>query len=170
MIFKVKPVVAALIVALMTSACTAQTGGAASKITDAQCVAGKELGLSDAGLKQVQLCIQSGTKMHSYTTEVANTSQEQAQGLMFRKSLADNAGMVFPFPEPKPASFWMKNTVIPLDIIFIRADGSIESIAAGTTPYSETPVASGEPVKAVLELRGGLTKELGIKADDKVRW
>jgi uncharacterized protein len=170
MIIKMKPIAAASLLALITAACTAQTGGATSKVADARCVAGKELGPSDAGLKQVQLCLQSGNKTRSYKVEVARTSQEQAQGLMFRKSLDDNAGMIFPFPEPKPASFWMKNTVIPLDIIFIRADGSIESIAANTTPYSETPVASGEPVKAVLELRGGLTKELGIKSGDKVRW
>jgi uncharacterized membrane protein (UPF0127 family) len=89
---------------------------------------------------------------------------------MFRTELADNAGMVFPFPEPRVASFWMKNTVIPLDIIFVRADGTIESIAANTVPYSTTPVVAGEPVIAVLELRGGLAAELGIVAGDKVQW
>jgi uncharacterized membrane protein (UPF0127 family) len=80
---------------------------------------------------------------------------EQARGMMFRTALADNAGMVFPFPEPRMASFWMKNTVIPLDIIFVRTDGTIES---------------GEPVGAVLELRGGLSAELGISAGDTVKW
>ena len=95
---------------------------------------------------------------------------EQAKGLMFRTELADNAGMIFPFPEPKVASFWMKNTVIPLDIIFIRANGTIESIAENTIPYSTTPVEAGEPVVSVLELRGGLTSELGISAGDKVVW
>ena len=101
---------------------------------------------------------------------MAASSLEQARGLMFRKELADNAGMIFPFPEPRMASFWMKNTVIPLDIIFVRADGTIESIAANTEPYSTTPVASGEPVTAVLELRGGLSAQLGIVAGDKVEW
>jgi uncharacterized membrane protein (UPF0127 family) len=95
---------------------------------------------------------------------------EQAKGLMFRTALADNAGMVFPFPEPRMASFWMKNTVIPLDIIFVRTNGTIESIAENTIPYSTIPVASGEPVGAVLELRGGLSAELGISAGDKVKW
>jgi uncharacterized protein len=95
---------------------------------------------------------------------------EQAKGLMFRTELADNAGMIFPFPQPKPASFWMKNTVIPLDIIFVRPNGTIESIAENTVPYSTIPVESGEPVGAVLELRGGLTAELGIAAGDKVLW
>ena len=89
---------------------------------------------------------------------------------MFRTELADNAGMIFPFPEPRIASFWMKNTVIPLDIIFIRANGTIESIADNTTPYSTIPVEAGEPVVAVLELRGGLAAELGIAAGDTVKW
>jgi uncharacterized protein len=170
MILNLKSTAAASVLALVTTACTAQTGGATSKMAATQCTAGKELGPSNAGLKQVQLCIQSGKITRSYTVEVAITSREQAQGLMFRKSLADDAGMIFPFPEPKPASFWMKNTVIPLDIIFIRADGTIESIAENTTPYSETPVSSGEPVKAVLELRGGLTTVIGVKPGDKVSW
>jgi uncharacterized membrane protein (UPF0127 family) len=78
--------------------------------------------------------------------------------------------MIFPFPQPRPASFWMKNTVISLDIIFVRSNGTIESIAENTVPYSTDPVVSGEPVAAVLELRGGLTAELGIAAGDKVAW
>jgi uncharacterized protein len=158
------------LIIIAISGCNAQIGDAKSKNPKAACTAGKAYPDSDAGLKQVQLCIQSGKKLRAYTVEVASNSKEQAQGLMFRKSLADNAGMIFPFPEPKMASFWMKNTVIPLDIIFIRADGSIESIAANTTPYSLNSVGSGEEVKAVLELRGGLTQELGIKPGDKVRW
>ncbi len=153
-----------------TAACTAQSSEAASRSSKMACTAGKKMNPSDAGLNQVQLCIQSGKKIRSYIVEVASNSREQAQGLMFRKSLADNAGMIFPFSEAKPASFWMKNTVISLDIIFIRADGTIESIAANTTPYSEVPVSSGEPVIAVLELRGGLTKELGIKPGDMAKW
>jgi uncharacterized protein len=162
--------VTAALLTLLTCACTAQTSGAASKVAGNTCVAGKALPASDAGLQQVQLCVKSGKKIHIFTAEVASTAAQQAQGLMFRKSLKDTAAMVFPFPEPKPASFWMKNTVIPLDIIFIRADGTIESIAANTTPYSLTPVSSGEPVQAVLELRGGLAKQSGIKSGDTVRW
>ncbi len=165
-----KPILIAFTAASLTAACAPQKGSTANKVADKACSAGEALAQSDAGLKQVRLCIKSGSKTHSYSAELAVTSQEQAQGLMFRKSLADNTGMIFPFPDPKPASFWMKNTVIPLDIIFIRADGSIESVAENTTPYSEAPVTSGEPVKAVLELRGGLTKELGIKPGDKVSW
>jgi uncharacterized membrane protein (UPF0127 family) len=92
------------------------------------------------------------------------------QGLMFRTELADNRGMLFPFDDVRPASFWMKNTVIPLDIIFVREDGTIANIAVNTVPYSMDPVTSDGPVAAVLELRGGLTRELGINAGDRVRW
>jgi uncharacterized membrane protein (UPF0127 family) len=116
------------------------------------------------------LCVTSGKKTRAFTVELAQTSMQQAKGLMFRTELADNAGMIFPFPEPRMASFWMKNTVIPLDIIFVRTNGTIESIAENTIPYSTTQVASGEPVGAVLELRGGLSAELGISAGDTVKW
>lgn len=126
--------------------------------------------LSPAGLALVPLTIDSKGKTHRFTVEVAGTSQEQAQGLMFRTELAPDAGMIFPFPSLKPASFWMKNTVIPLDIIFVRADGSIESIAANTVPYSLDAVSSNEPVAAVLELAGGRAAQLGITAGDIVKW
>ncbi|MBJ7526841.1 MAG: DUF192 domain-containing protein [Sphingomonadaceae bacterium] len=134
------------------------------------CTPGAAAGQSAAGLEQVTLCVTNATKTHSFTVEAARTRAEQAKGLMFRTELPDNAGMIFPFPEPRVASFWMKNTVIPLDIIFVRADGTIESIADNRIPYSTTPVVSGEPVAAVLELRGGLAAELGIVAGDKVQW
>jgi uncharacterized membrane protein (UPF0127 family) len=136
----------------------------------ADCTPGAMAGQSAAGLQQVTLCVTSAAKTHSFTVEAARTSAEQARGLMFRTELADNMGMIFPFPQPRVASFWMKNTVIPLDIIFVRADGTIESIADNTVPYSTTPVVSGEPVSAVLELRGGLAAELGIVSGDKVQW
>lgn len=126
--------------------------------------------LSPAGLQLVPLTIDSAGKRHDFTVEVARSSQEQAQGLMFRTELAPDAGMIFPFGGTKPASFWMKNTVISLDIIFVRADGSIESIAANTVPYSLDPVSSNEPVAAVLELAAGRAAELGIKPGDIVKW
>ena len=154
-------------VALSLSACTIPANGG-SQVTG--CAAGTAAGQSTAGLEQVTLCVTSAAKTHSFTVEVARTTTEQAKGLMFRTELADTAGMIFPFAEPRVASFWMKNTVIPLDIIFIRSNGTIESIAENTIPYSTAPVAAGEPVTAVLELRGGLTAELGISAGDKVVW
>lgn len=144
---------------------------ASTSSTDpAACTAGSKLGASEAGLDQVELCIQSKGKTHKFAVEVAATPQEQQRGLMFRTELADTKGMIFPFRELRMASFWMKNTVIPLDILFIRPDGTIENIAEDTVPYSLDSVESTGPVAAVLELRAGLTAELGIEAGDKVSW
>ena len=102
--------------------------------------------------------------------EVAKTPEQQAQGLMFRKSLGADQGMIFPRDPPVDASFWMKNTLIPLDIIFIRSDGTIARIAENTVPMSLDPIPSLEPVAAVLEIAGGRASELGIKPNDKVVW
>jgi len=129
-----------------------------------------ELGRSPAGLEQVPLSITSGKKTYRFTVELARTEEEQAMGLMNRADLAPNRGMVFPFEPPREASFWMKNTLIPLDMIFVRADGSIANIEANTVPLSLEPVYSDGPVAAVLEIAGGRAAELGIKAGDKVKW
>lgn len=158
---------AVLALSTLTVACSLP---ASSGTKAGVCTAGEARGKSEAGLDQVTLCISSGTKNRTFTVEIAGSSMEQAKGLMFRTEMADDKGMVFPFREPRVASFWMKNTVIPLDIIFVRANGTIESIAENTVPYSTVPVEAGEPVTAVLELRGGLTSELGIGAGDTVRW
>ena len=129
-----------------------------------------ELARSPAGLEQVPLTITSGNRTHRFTVEIARTPQEQATGLMNRSSLAPDRGMIFPFDPPRGASFWMKNTLIPLDMIFVRTDGSIANIAANTVPLSLDPVPSEGPVGAVLELAGGRAAELGIKPGDKVAW
>ncbi len=125
---------------------------------------------SPSGLEVVPLRIRSGQQVHNFTVEVARTTEEQASGLMFRESLAPDAGMIFPFPEPRPASFWMKNTLIPLDMIFIREDGSIARIAVNTVPHSLEPVGVEEPVAAVLEIAGGRSTELGVNEGDQVSW
>jgi uncharacterized protein len=129
-----------------------------------------ELGRSAAGLEQVPLTISSQGKTHRFTVEIARTPDEQATGLMNRASLAPDRGMVFPFDTPRQASFWMKNTLIPLDIIFVRGDGRIANIAANTVPLSLQPVYSDGDVAAVLELAGGRSAELGIKPGDKLEW
>jgi uncharacterized protein len=129
-----------------------------------------ELGNSPAGLEQVHLIIDSKGKSHRFTVEVARTPEEQAQGLMFRSVMDPDRGMIFPFETPRQASFWMKNTLIPLDMIFIRADGSIANIAVNTVPLSLQPVFSEGEVMAVLELAGGRSAELGIAPGDKVEW
>jgi uncharacterized protein len=127
------------------------------------------LGACQAG-SHVPLSIKTESGTHVFRVEVARTPEEQARGLMFREKLAPDEGMIFPMKPPRFASFWMKNTLIPLDMIFIRADGTISSIEAQTVPHSLTPVASLEPVAAVLEIAGGRAAELGIEAEDKVEW
>jgi uncharacterized membrane protein (UPF0127 family) len=153
---------------LLATACTAANGGGGAKT--AGCVPGEPREASPAGLEQVELCIESADKTRSFTVEIAASPAQQSRGLMFRTELADDKGMIFPLAQTRMASFWMKNTVIPLDIIFILPDGRIENIVENTIPYSLDPVESTAQVAAVLELRGGLTSELGIQAGDKVRW
>jgi hypothetical protein len=128
-----------------------------------------------APAKTLSVTIASANGRHDFTVEVARTAAEQEQGLMYRTDLADDGGMLFaPYPPeggpPREASFWMKNTPSPLDIIFIRADHSIARIAENAVPFDQTPIPSGEPVAAVLELKGGRTSALGIAEGDKVSW
>lgn len=123
-----------------------------------------------SGLELVPLEIRSGDRTHRFQVEVARSEEEQRQGLMFRESLDPDEGMLFPFPQPRPAHFWMKNTLIPLDMIFVRADGSIARIAVNTVPHSLDLVGVDEPVAAVLEIAGGRSVELGIGEADRVSW
>jgi len=132
--------------------------------------AGNEAAARTASVSTVSLAISAAGQKHAFRVEVARTEVQQERGLMFRSHLAPDAGMIFPMTPPRAVSFWMKNTIIPLDMIFIRADGSIARIAAQTVPYSLAPVSSGEPVAAVLEIAGGRAAELGINEDDKVVW
>jgi uncharacterized membrane protein (UPF0127 family) len=129
---------------------------------------------SSTGKVVIPLTIASTNGKHVFRVERAVTPDEQEKGLMYRTDLTDDGGMLFwPYPptgSAKVASFWMKNTPSSLDIIFIRADGSIATIAENTTPLSEEPVSSGEPVGAVLEIKGGRASALGISEGDKVSW
>ncbi|WP_156353055.1 MULTISPECIES: DUF192 domain-containing protein [unclassified Sphingomonas] len=136
----------------------------------------KEGGDVPTGLAKTDLTITTADgSAHRFTVEVAATEPQQQQGLMYRPPLGADAGMLFaPYPPdggpPRAANFWMKNTPSPLDILFIRPDRTIATIAENTVPFSEAPVPSGEPVSAVLELGGGRAAELGIAAGDKVTW
>jgi uncharacterized protein len=123
-------------------------------------------GLAAVELQPLEIASKSG--VHMFAVEMANTPEEQAKGLMFRRSLPEGQGMLFDFHEEQPTSFWMKNTYIPLDMIFIRADGRILRIAENTVPLSEALVPSGGPVRAVLEVIGGTARKLGIAAGDRV--
>jgi len=121
-------------------------------------------------LAVIPLTVTHKGKRHTFQVEVARTSAEQARGLMFRIAMGADEGMIFPMSPPRLASFWMRNTVIPLDIIFIGADRRILNIAANAVPYSETPIPSDGLASAVLELNGGRAVELGIAPGDKVEW
>ena len=103
-----------------------------------------------------------------FKVEVAGDSASQEKGLMYRKTMAPNAGMLFDFHTTVMTSFWMKNTVLPLDIIFVRSDGTISSIAANAVPFSEAAIPSSEPIRAVLEINAGRARQLGIEPGDKV--
>jgi uncharacterized membrane protein (UPF0127 family) len=105
---------------------------------------------------------------HTLTVEVATTADQLRDGLMFRQKVAADAGMLFVFPQAQLTSFWMKNTLIPLDMLFIRADGSLAKIHANAQPHDETSISSGEAVKAVLEINGGRAQELGITTSSRL--
>ncbi|HET9813134.1 MAG TPA: DUF192 domain-containing protein [Sphingomicrobium sp.] len=124
---------------------------------------------AQSGLREVPLTVRSATGAHRFTVEVAATPEQQEIGLMFRRAIDPDRGMIFPYDPPQAVAFWMKNTLIPLDMVFIRADGTIVRIATAT-PLSLDPVPSGEPVAAVLEIAGGRAAQLGIDAGDKVDW
>ena len=104
-----------------------------------------------------------------FAVEVADEPAEWAEGLMHRTELARDAGMIFVFPEPRPASFWMKNTPLPLDMIFVADDGRVANVAERTTPFSLESVRSDGPVRAVVEVNAGLADEFGIEAGTPVQ-
>ncbi|HEU4826074.1 MAG TPA: DUF192 domain-containing protein [Dongiaceae bacterium] len=122
-----------------------------------------------AGLPRDTVLVETASSQYRFDVEIADDEAERAEGLMYRQSLADNAGMLFLYPSPRPVQFWMKNTLLSLDIVFVRADGTIARIAAGTTPLSEDLIPSGEPVLAVLEVKAGTMRELGIAAGARLR-
>jgi uncharacterized protein len=156
-------VVAAFAAAALLCGCRAEPAANVSQPVQAR--------TAPSGLELVPLTIHSGERTHRFLIEVARTPEQQERGLMFRERLGPDEGMIFPFSFPRPASFWMRNTLIPLDMIFIREDGTIARIAANTVPMSEETVTSGgELVAAVLELRGGRAAELGIGEGDRVSW
>lgn len=107
-------------------------------------------------------------QIHRFTVELAITPDQRAQGLMHREEMAPDHGMLFDFGISRPVAMWMKNTHLPLDMLFIRQDGTIARIAADTVPFSEHIVDSGEPVLFVLELNAGTSARLAITAGDKV--
>jgi uncharacterized protein len=106
--------------------------------------------------------------VREFSVEVATTPQQHAQGLMFRRKMPADSGMVFVYRQAQPISMWMKNTMIPLDMVFINGSGAITKIVERTIPMSQEIIASGGSVKSVLELNGGTASRLGLKAGDRV--
>ena len=115
-----------------------------------------------------ELTIVTAHGRHRFNVELASTPEQMTQGLMFRQSLAPDAGMLFDFKAPSPVSMWMKNTFIPLDMLFIDAQGRILNIAQRTVPGSLEPINAAGPARAVLELNGGTAARLGIRSGDRV--
>jgi hypothetical protein len=114
------------------------------------------------------LTIVSGSARHAFQVEVMREEADRAQGLMYRRSIAPDRGMLFDFGRVEPVSMWMKNTYISLDMLFIRPDGTVARVAADTEPLSTRTISSGEPVVGVLEVAAGTAARLGIKAGDRV--
>jgi uncharacterized membrane protein (UPF0127 family) len=121
-----------------------------------------------AKAKPSQLTVDTARGRQSFAVEVVREEVDRNRGLMFRRHMARRHGMLFDYDPPQNVAFWMKNTYIPLDIIFIGADGRIINIYAMTTPLSLEPLPAGGPVRGVLEINGGLSAKLGIKPGDRV--
>jgi hypothetical protein len=119
-----------------------------------------------AGLQTLEIASKTG--VHVFSVEVVDNDADRAKGLMFRKELPEGKGMLFDFQKDQNVSFWMENTYIPLDMLFIRGDGRILSIAENTEPLSTTIIPSGGPVRLVLEVIAGTARKLGIAPGDKV--
>lgn len=117
---------------------------------------------------QGTLEIISSTGVHAFAVELATNDAERSRGLMFRKELPEGHGMLFDFEHDQPVAFWMHNTYISLDMIFIRGDGGIVRIAENTQPLSDRLIPSGAPVRAVLEVIAGTARKFGIAAGDRV--
>jgi uncharacterized membrane protein (UPF0127 family) len=153
---------------LVLGACAPSSGDAAPASTQAapESVATHPV----SGLQVVPLTVEHAGKRHAFKVELAQSPTEQARGLMFRTELAPDEGMLFPMRPPRIARFWMHNTVISLDLIFIGFDGRIINIVANTVPYDDSPIMALDTTYAVLELKGGRAAELGIVPGDKVSW
>lgn len=125
---------------------------------------------SPAGLDQGVVVVTTSRGTHQITVEIARSDKEQAYGLMNRQSLDPDRGMIFPYDPPQDVSFWMRDTFIPLDLIFIAPGGKVARIEESSVPLSLEPIPSGQRVEAVLEIVGGRASDLGIEQGDRVVW
>ncbi len=123
-----------------------------------------------AHFPRATLTIEAGGHRCRFRVWVADTPDRQAQGLMFVRDLPPTEGMLFPMRPPQVALFWMENTYIPLDMLFVAPDGRIEKIVANAKPFSLMTISSGVPVEAVVEIGGGEARKLGLAVGQRVRW
>jgi uncharacterized protein len=130
--------------------------------------AGHGAAAASVSFEESALTVDAGDGRFEFLVEMAVSPAQRSQGLMFRESLEEDRGMLFDFGQPQRAAMWMRNTYVPLDMLFIDGHGRITQIAADTQPLSDTVIASREPVRAVLELRGGVSAKLGIEPGDRV--
>jgi uncharacterized membrane protein (UPF0127 family) len=139
-------------------------------------LAGSGLMVAQPGLAQApaasqqleQLALVTAGGRHVFQVEVMRTPEQRARGLMFRRHLPADRGMLFDFEKEEPVAMWMQNTYIPLDMIFIRRDGTVARIAERTEPLSTRTIPSGEPVLGVLEVNGGVAERIGLRPGDRV--
>lgn len=156
--------------ALVLAACSPVDAGAESPAAPASAQSDAKQLHPVSGLEIIDVTVDTGEKRITFRTELAASVEAQTRGLMFRNELGDDEAMLFPSPQPQPRSFWMRNTPISLDIIFVGTDGRITNIAERTEPYSLESLPSEGLASAVLEIRGGLSEELGIEPGDAVEY
>jgi uncharacterized membrane protein (UPF0127 family) len=131
-------------------------------------IAAPAFGQPSVSFPQSQLSIQSGDYLHHFTVEIATTPEQKGRGLMFRKVMDADKGMLFDYGELTDITMWMKNTYLPLDMIFIDGGGRIVHIQERTVPLSEALISSNGLARAVLELNGGVASKVGLKKGDRV--
>jgi uncharacterized membrane protein (UPF0127 family) len=122
---------------------------------------------AEAPLQRLEFVTATGA--HEFRVEVAETTSQRARGLMYRREMPQDHGMLFDFHHETPVMMWMKNTYLPLDMIFVSRQGIVTHVAPDTTPLSEDVISSGGPAYAVIELNAGVAKRIGLKAGDEVR-
>ena len=123
-------------------------------------------GLAEGALSR--LTIEGPSGRHGFMVEVARTVEERAKGLMYRRSMPANQGMLFDFGSEADVAMWMRNTYISLDMLFVRADGVVHRVQRDTVPFSEETISAGAPVRYVVELPAGTARRLGIDRGDRV--
>jgi hypothetical protein len=123
-----------------------------------------------AGTKTALVTLQTASGPHRFNVEVMTTDAERARGLMYRRTLASDAGMLFVYERPLPLFMWMKNTILSLDMVFFTTDGTVHRIASDAEPFSQTPISSEGDVLGVLELNAGTAAEIGLRVGDRLEY